>query len=465
MNSFAPLALVLVLLAAGAVLVAGPAGAGAAAIVGVLLTLLAVFLVRSEEVEGRTGAGRRREADARFLVFLVVAAFALRAVLAIVLRQLDLNMVLGGDEGTFDGNAKVFAEWLHGRLPEPFQAKWRGSSQKGYFVLVGSIYWLIGPQQIVPVLLNCAIGSLTAIPVYRVASRLGGGVAGRIAAVLVAFFPSLVLWSCLMVRDALAFYLIAAAASLGQSLLRRVTFSHALLLIAALGALATLRSYVFLLLAGGLVGAFLVSVVRRPGRAFAVALLSVVGVFLLVRGAGLGAELLPDATLARIDTQRRLNALVGTAAIEMGDHDLSTPTGALSYLPVGILHFLLAPFPWQTGGRQLLALPDMLIWYACLPLVLLGARRALRAHRSQAAVPLLSAAAITLLYALVEGNVGIIVRHRAQIVVLLLPFAGVALARLLRQRRRRLAEERAERERRVHAAAALRAGRALAGVR
>ncbi len=447
MRSVAPFCILLVPLAAVAIATAGPVGAGAAALVGLLLGILGLFLLRGDEVERRAGAGARRESDIRFLVVLVVTGFVLRAGLAVILRQLDLNMVLGGDEGTFDANAHVFQMWLDGIIPEPFQEKWRNSSQVGYFVIVGSMYWLIGPIQIVPVLLNCAIGALTAIPVYRLSARLAGSLSGRIAATLVTFFPSLVLWSCLLVRDALAFFLIAWCVVLGQDLLRRATLPRIVALTACLGVLATLRSYIFLLLAGAIVAAFLVSMTRRPGRALVVAILSTIGILLLVRGAGLGSEFVGEDYLVRIDEQRRLNAIVGNAAIDIGGHDLTTPVGALTYLPIGLAYFLLAPFPWQMGGRQALALPDMLLWYACFPLVLMGIGHVIRRRRVAALVPLLAGVSISMLYGLVEGNVGIIVRHRAQVLVLFLPFAALAATRILRARERRLTVERADRAR------------------
>ncbi len=454
-----PLAVLLLVAAFAAVAVAGAAGAGVAAVAGLVLAAAAISLVRGDEVARRAERGVRRSPDLHFLALLVIGGFVARAALAITLRQFDLNLVLGGDEGTFDGNARVFLAWLEGRLPQPFQAKWMHTSQVGYFVIVGCLYWLFGVVQIIPVLLNCLIGALTAVPVYRIAARLGGRLAGRAAAVLVTIFPSLVLWSCLLVRDALAFFLIAWCVVLGQDLLRRTSPLRVAYLIACLGALATIRSYMFLLLAAALVVTFLTSIVRRPGRALAVALLATVGVLVLVRGAGLGAEFVGEDYLARIDEQRRLNALMGNSVIDLGTHDLATPTGALTYLPIGLVYFLLAPFPWQMGGRQVLALPDMVLWYACLPLVIVGAFWAYGHRRTAALVPLIAGSSICLLYALVEGNVGIIVRHRAQVLVLFLPYAGVQISRIVRARSRRRAAEDERRARALAVSSSLRAAR------
>jgi len=99
--------------------------------------------------------------------------------------------------------------------------------------------------------------------------------------------------------------------------------------------------------------------------------------------------------------------------------------------------FLLSPFPWESSGLQAMALPDVLLWYACIPLVVMGVAYGLRRRRRMTLAPLVAAALITVLHSLWEGNVGIIFRHRAHILVLLLPFVGVAVQRLRARAARR----------------------------
>ena len=84
-------------------------------------------------------------------------------------------------------------------------------------------------------------------------------------------------------------------------------------------------------------------------------------------------------------------------------------------------------------SRQAMAIPDVLIWYVCMPLVVMGVMYGLRRRRRATLVPLLAGLLITVLHSLWEGNVGIIFRHRSHVLVLFLPFVGVAVTRL-RQR-------------------------------
>ena len=82
---------------------------------------------------------------------------------------------------------------------------------------------------------------------------------------------------------------------------------------------------------------------------------------------GLGDE----ASLESLDRARR--ELAFGASAYQADADISTPVTALSFLPVGLGYFLLAPAPWQVWNtRQLLTLPEMLAWYALLPQVVSG---------------------------------------------------------------------------------------------
>ena len=108
--------------------------------------------------------------------------------------------------------------------------------------------------------------------------------------------------------------------------------------------------------------------------------------------------------------------------------DISEPVNALTYLPLGLVYFLLSPFPWQVfTPRQVMAVPDVLIWYTLLPFVVLGLATMIRHRFRDAAMLLLCIAGITILYSLVEGNIGIIFRHRSQVIAPLMVFAGVGI--------------------------------------
>ena len=60
-----------------------------------------------------------------------------------------------------------------------------------------------------PKLMNCFIGAIGIVPFYALGRELGGERAGRIVALAAAFWPSLLLWSVLNLKDVMVVVLIA----------------------------------------------------------------------------------------------------------------------------------------------------------------------------------------------------------------------------------------------------------------
>lgn len=431
--------LLLLPLAGLAVLTGGAEGAGVAALAGVFLIGFSFLLLRREEsrfLRLDQGFNERREADVQFLGFVVLFSAILRIGLALGMRYAGVNEAIAPDEYTFHDNGRYFLGWLEGEFSTPFSYRWAGTSDVGYFVVVGSLYFVFGAYEIVPILLNCLLGAACAFPAYRLAGTISGRRGARVAAVLVAFFPSLLLWSTLLIRDAPALFLVLWSVVFCQQLMRRITLRTLLLLTTCLGMLATLRAYLFVLIVAAALFSFVLAAIRKPGRAFAAAIGAALAATVLVQGLGLGEDTIARATLEHISVRREWNS-IGAGGIGQSEFDLRTPAGALAYLPYGMLWFLFSPFPWQSSGRQALAVPDVLLWYVCMPLVVIGIVYALRRRRRAALVPVMAAVLITILHSLWEGNVGIIFRHRAHVLVLFLPFVGVAVVRLKQRARAR----------------------------
>jgi len=140
------------------------------------------------------------------------------------------------------------------------------------------------------------------------------------------------------------------------------------------------------------------------------------------------------------------------------DADVRTTSGALTVIPVGLVYLMFAPFPWQLASlRQSIALPEMVVWWCCFPLLILGLWYGLK-HRLQQISPILIfTSMLTLAYSLFQGNVGTAYRQRSQLLVFYFIFVAVGAI---------LLKERAEDKRRLRLAekqklADLRAARAL----
>jgi hypothetical protein len=377
-------------------------------------------------------------ADRYFLVKLVLAGFLVRVVVAGIIHALGIYSTIAPDEGTFHGNGVRFCLWLKGETPFRLTSRYVDSVQVGYFYTVGFLYYVFGAVRFVPVLLNCVIGALTAVPIFRIARDLHGRESGRHAAVLATAFPSVLLWSTLLIRDSLVIFAIVWVISLVMDLRREFKLSRLAVFVGLMMALGTLRQYLFVIVGVCAVFSFLIGKAGKTGRSVVVGLLSIVALFGVVRYAGFGIWELERASLHNLALQRQFNSSVADAAGSFRPEvDISEPVAALTYLPIGMVYFLGSPFPWQAlSTTQFMALPDVLLWYLLLPPIFFGLVHVCRTRFRDAAMVILVITAVTILYSLVEGNVGIIFRHRAQVIVPFMVFAGVGIT--LRRGRKRL---------------------------
>src|SRR5205823_13634533 len=116
-------------------------------------------------------------------------------------------------------------------------------------------------------------------------------------------------------------------------------------------------------------------------------------------------------------------------------------------VPIGFTYFLLATFPWQFGSfRQMLTLPEMLVWWCSIPLLALGAWFTIK-HRIREIAPILIfTSLLTLTYSIVQGNVGTAYRQRAQLLVFYFVFVAVGFGLMKEKREAQARKKQAERE-------------------
>ena len=116
------------------------------------------------------------------------------------------------------------------------------------------------------------------------------------------------------------------------------------------------------------------------------------------------------------------------------DVDISTPEGALRFLPIGLAYFFFAPFPWQLGSlKQSLAIPETLYFYTLVPGIVVGILYLLRRRLADSIGVLLVTMTVTFGYAIGQGNVGTLYRHKAQVIGFYYAFAAIGMD----QRRRK----------------------------
>ncbi|MDP8923317.1 MAG: glycosyltransferase family 39 protein [Chloroflexota bacterium] len=410
--------------------VRGHAGAVLPALVG----LVAGWLVVRACFQG---------AERGFLSILLLAAFAVRAIAALIVHPLLVTNVRreGGRFDTFvgfmfeDDRAFDVVSWALARF-------WSGqlsqiaSSQdylvNNYTVLMGGVYYLLGRDVMGPKLLNCLFGALAAVIVYALARELGGRRAGTFAALLMAFFPSLILWSILNLKDTLVIPLIALTMLGGLKFARRPSIAWAVVTILSFAALENLRLYVFFALGWLLWMSFFI-VNRAPWRRrlaigipFALALLSVV--YVTNESQQLGLRYLSAKRLEALASSREFGAREADTGIEL-ENVPRTENGytiQLRTAPTVLPYVLWGPFPWQASRpRELATIPETLAWYGVQALVIAAMLGYRRERWRELFLPVAFGGGLAVIFSLIEGNVGTIYRHRAMLLVPAFAVAGL----------------------------------------
>lgn len=383
----------------------------ALAVLGVLLAPILVWLLV-----------RAPRDEARVLLPIVLGAVAVRVVVAVVIAYAAPDGYFSVDQGRYELLGRELADYWAGLAPYPETIH----SKRGYYVWNALVYSAVGFVPLAVTLTNAAIAALTVILSYRIAAALHGPVAARTAALFAAFFPSLVLWSSLNLKDAAAILSILVALRGAQRCLSGAPLAGLVGLFVGFVVLDQLRDYLVLILATAIGLALLMPRLRSlhvPLVAGAAAALVLFAGTIPVPV----EEITADANLEAL-AQHRQNLAVGNSAYH-GNADISTPRAAIGFLPLGLAYFLFAPAPWQLWtSRQWLTLPEMLVWYALIPQVFFGARAMWRG-RVASALPFVAFGLLaTVAYALVESNLGTAYRHRAQVLILYLLFAAIGLA-------------------------------------
>jgi len=355
-------------------------------------------------------------------------AILLRALVAILLQFVAPEEMFAPDQLTYHYVGDAYARYWSGEnlvWPEV-------QGPPAYYYMVGVLYYLVGSSSLIPKLLNALVGGLSVALVYDIARRMSASETVAIrAAKLSAYFPSLVLWSALNIRDIWVVALILLVCRQALALHERPNSRGLLVLGLSVLALAQFRTYILLAVALPMVLSFLVRNRAHLGRNVVLGMLVAVVVIYTDQVAGVGRRL-RTLDFAEIQYFRYWGG-VG-AKSDFAETDISTPGKALLFLPKGVAFFLLAPFPWAiTGIRQILTLPEMLFFYSLLPAMFRGIRRLIRERLSDALMVLLVTTGLTFAYALGSGNAGSAYRYRAQVLSFYLIFAAVGREVVRRQ--------------------------------
>jgi hypothetical protein len=399
--------------------------------------------------------------DRSFLLQLFAAGLLIRILVGTLIYAFHWQEFFGGDALTYDyfGNALVQV-WEGNKSYQGAIDIFSGggaASGWGMLYMVASIYKVIGRNMLATQYVNSIVGAATAPIAYLISMEIfPKRRVARLCALLAAFFPSLVLWSSQGLKDGPIVFLLVVSMLATLKLGNRFTIKYLTALALALCCLITLRFYVFYIVVLAITVAFILGRRRLTAQSFArqLMVMIVIGMALAYFGVSRYATQQFDAYGSFRQLQlMRMDASQSAVSGFGQDIDVSSPEGALSALPLGLSYLLLAPFPWQLASlRQIITLPEMLIWWSSIPLLIVGLIFTIKYRLREVAPILIFTTLLTLTYSILQGNVGTAYRQRAQLLIFYFVFVsiGFVLGREKREEkaRRRMAEKQSARPRR-----------------
>jgi 4-amino-4-deoxy-L-arabinose transferase-like glycosyltransferase len=375
-----------------------------------------------------------------FLLQLFAWAVLLRVVVATGIFIFNKQEFFGGDAITYDffGYAQMKAwqgdtyfQALSFRFSEGQASAW------GMVRMVAVVYSIIGRNSLAIQFLNSVIGAATAILVFLCALQVYNNVrVAKIAAVFVGFFPSLVLWSAQGLKDAPIVFFLVLAILASLRLSEKFSLKYAAILVVALFSILSLRFYVFYMISVAIGGAFIIGLQKITPTNFArqFVVLILVGVSLMYLGVTRYADTQITKYASLETIQRSRNDLARAGSGFGQEVDVSTTEGAIATIPLGLVYLLFAPFPWQLASlRQSITFPEMIIWWASFPLLVLGLWYSIKYRLRQISPILIFTTMLSLAYSVFQGNVGTAYRQRAQLLVFYFIFVAVGFV-LLKER-------------------------------
>jgi hypothetical protein len=294
-----------------------------------------------------------------------------------------------------------------------------------YWYTLAAIQMIVGPSPYGLNFLSTAAFLAGAVALYRLVRASYGRAAATIGFAVLVFWPTSLAWSVSVLKESVQFGLTAALIVCAVHAVRGRTRTGRLIAVAgglaALGALNELRVGAVAIAGAGVAGgvvAHMLTVRRALALASAVAAAVVAGVALAQPV--VQARLL-DAVRAAGERQVGYTASFGRGYKVLDQRFYSEDGAVLSmtgdeavrYVARSLVAFFVVPAPWQMTSMSTLGfLPQQLIWYAMLVLVVPGIVWGFRRDPLITWVFVGCIVSGTAVIAPVSGNIGTLVRHR-----------------------------------------------------
>lgn len=349
--------------------------------------------------------------DRKFLTRLFIWGITLRLILAALLQFLlilkerwlylygDRTILLFGDDGYYTLRSWNMAKYFLGKVlsRDAFLDAFHSYGRGVHLYIFSLFQYLFGFSPVSLIFINCLLSVLTGIIYYFIAKKIMGIRVARLSSLLIVFFPSLIFWSILNLKDPTLIFLGAVIFWLFLRLIETKKVRKSLILSVLLSSVLYLQYYT-----------------RRS--IFLTTFLAILVSFSIITYSTLHVLV---QSLLRINTESKENAIkcikkrTGYIVLLVililiclsifylkeilvvshqgfvasggfiyriyADHVYKMCPELVSYvdiigaLPKGILHFLFEPFPWKIHSvAMLIVYPQLIVWYLLLPFSVFG---------------------------------------------------------------------------------------------
>ena len=392
----------------------------------------------------------RSDSNGPFLVKLFLCALLVRLLVGTAIFVFHYQEFFGGDANTYDlfgicqlrawGGDRYYQSLVKGFIGESAGSGW------GMIYLVATVYGLVGRNLLAVQFINSVLGAATAVVIFLCAKAVfNNGRVAKVAASAVAFYPSMVLWSSQGLKDGPIVFLLALSILATLRLGEKISLKHITLLVCCLFSLLSMRCYVFYMISIAIGGAFIIGMQKVTAVSFLRQFIIIITLGLALTYLGItryaNVQIEQFGSLERIQ-RSRLDAATTAQSGFAKDVDVSTTGGALATIPTGLLYLLFAPFPWQIVSlRQSITLPEMVLWWASFPMLVMGLWFSIKYRLRQISPILIFTVMLSLAYSIFQGNVGTAYRQRAQLLVFYFIFVAVGYVLLLERREEKKKQE------------------------
>lgn len=301
-----------------------------------------------------TGLERQQR---QYVLRILWLALLVRLVVATIFVLVPSTRVFHEDAVGEEAFALAIASHWRGELA--LMPHYVAERNVGLVYVFAAFMYLFGIYRLNATVFNSIVGMVSVLLLYRIGRHLFAEIVARRAMLFVAFFPSMIIWSAIAIKDALVGCMVLVSLLYCLRSRENFTFKNVSGMLLPIVVIYPIRFYIVYFMIASLVGTMIIgrgSLVSNLGRQLALVAI-VVG---MAAFGGLGQYAQEDTRF--MDLQAISNYRAGMASSAHSafgaDIDVSTPRGALMFLPIGLAHLLWSPFPWQmTSLRPIMTLP------------------------------------------------------------------------------------------------------------